>query len=111
MTALSSLRVQSILILEELEHAKARGANILAEVAGYACTGDAHHETLTDPEGTAGAACMRLPCKTRALHLSKWVTSMRMAPQHHSMTKQRLTFSNLSLVNMPTNLLLVAPKA
>ena len=48
-----------ILILEELEHAKARGANILAEVAGYACTGDAHHETAPDPEGTAGAACMR----------------------------------------------------
>ncbi|MHC5067929.1 MAG: beta-ketoacyl-ACP synthase II [Planctomycetota bacterium] len=47
-----------ILILEEYEHAKARGANILGEVAGYACTGDAHHETAPDPDGTAGAYCM-----------------------------------------------------
>jgi len=48
-----------ILVLEELEHARARGAAILGEVVGYACTGDAFHETAPDPEGTAGIACMR----------------------------------------------------
>jgi len=39
-----------ILILESLEHAKKRGANIYAEVAGYAATTDAYHVTALDPE-------------------------------------------------------------
>lgn len=49
-----------ILILEELEHARARGAHIYAEMAGYGANCDAYHFTAPAPGGTGGAACMTL---------------------------------------------------
>lgn len=48
-----------ILCLEEYEHAKSRGANIIAEIAGYGATGDAYHMTSPSPTGEAAAYAMK----------------------------------------------------
>lgn len=53
----------AFLILEELEHAKARGANIICEMVGYGATDDAHHITSPIPGGEGGAKAMELAIK------------------------------------------------
>lgn len=59
------------LILEEYEHAKARGANILCEVIGTGMTCDAHHMTAPDPEGKGVMNCMRIALKEANLHIDE----------------------------------------
>jgi len=49
-----------VVVLESLEHALARGAEVLAEIVGYGVTCDAHHITAPSPGGVGGAEAMRL---------------------------------------------------
>ena len=56
-----------LIVLEELEHAKARGANILAEIKGIGLTGDAYHITSPVPGGVGAANAMRMALEDAGL--------------------------------------------
>lgn len=59
-----------IVVLEELEHAKARGAKIYAELAGYGNTADAHHLTAPSPGGEGASRCMKQALRNGGLNLT-----------------------------------------
>ncbi len=59
------------LVLEDLEHAQKRGANILGEIVGYGATSDAYHITSPDPTGAGAARAMELAIKEAGVRPSE----------------------------------------
>ncbi|MFZ1074548.1 MAG: beta-ketoacyl-ACP synthase II [Verrucomicrobiia bacterium] len=58
-----------VVVLEELEHAKKRGAKIYCEIVGYGNTADAHHLTAPAPDGEGAARCMKMAMRSGGLNI------------------------------------------
>jgi 3-oxoacyl-[acyl-carrier-protein] synthase II len=82
-----------IIVLEELEHALARGAKIYAEIVGYAATGDAYHITAPAPNGEGGTRAMKQAVEGSGLN----VTDIDYINAHGTSTPYNDKFETLAI--------------
>jgi 3-oxoacyl-[acyl-carrier-protein] synthase II len=85
----------AVFIIESLEHAKRRGAPILAELAGYGCTSDAHHVVVPVEDGETTAACMTMALADAGVrpeevdHVNAHATSTQMNDKYETIALKR----------------------
>jgi 3-oxoacyl-[acyl-carrier-protein] synthase II len=85
----------AVFVVESLEHAKQRGAPILAEFAGYGCTSDAHHVVVPVEDGETTAACMTMALEDAGLrpedvdYVNAHATSTQMNDKYETIALKR----------------------